>query len=216
MSETGTLPAVPDPAAAGVPGAAAAPATPPEGFVSQAELERVEAQRRSLQSELDRLKAAPPPAPVPPAPAPTSAATKSPSGFDPEAFSREVAVRAAGATALTLAADKLKGEFEYADPTFFDPDVITDFATVEALRAAVEADHNRVKALVDAKVAAAAPAPPVVPGQTGSPLGPGNPAAAPAAGDPTAAQLAGLSPAQLATFRLANPGVVERVLSAAG
>lgn len=204
--ETGTPtpPASPE-APAGGPGAGA-PVSPPAGYVPQADFDRAESHRRSLQGELDRLRATPP---VPPAAGSGGAPAKTPSGFDPEGFRRQLLTDVFGATALAREAEVLRGQFEYADPSLFDADVLPEFGSVEALRTAVEADHNRVKAIVEAKLAAATPAPA---GGQPSPLGPGNPAGQTPAGDPTASQLAAMSPSELYVFEQANPGVIDRVL----
>lgn len=197
-------------------GSGAPVVTIPEGYVPRADLDRVESQRRQMQGELDRLKAAQTPAT--PTPAPTTD-----SGFDPDGFRRQLLTDVYSATALRESVATLRTEFPNADPSFYDADMLMEFDSPEALRAVVEADHKRVQSIVEAAVAAALAAAGVQQGgqgqgqaQGGSPLGPGNPGGAVVTGDPTIQQLMAMSFAEQDAYEKANPGVIERVLRAAG
>jgi hypothetical protein len=175
-----------------------------------AELERAQAQARDWQGRYDRVQAAlQPPVVTPPTATP---AGNVPAGFDPAAFAEDLLARAFSATALTTAAEKLRSEFPHADPSFYESDVLKDFGSVEALRAAVEADHARVEAIVSARLAAAGVTATPVEGAP-SPLGPAGNGGVPVGGDPTPQQLAAMSPMELGKFMDSNPGVVERVLA---
>lgn len=207
------VPSQPDPAGVTPPGQGSGePAVQvPAGFVPQAELERAQAQAREWQARYDRIQAAvqsPAPASKPAEPAGGSG----PTGFDPTAFSEELLTRVFGSVSLMNAVPTLRSEFPHADPSFYDPDVLKDFGSVEALRAAVEADHKRVQAAIDAAVAANGTPAGGQGGGTPSPLGPAGSGGQPVSGDPTPEQLAQLSPVELGKFMDANPGVVERVL----
>lgn len=187
----------------------------PSGFVPVAELEREQARSRDFQGRADRLQAQIQRLASGGEPGDGGATSGTPKGFDPDAFADQLLNRVYGATALMNASEKLKAEFPHADSSFFEPDVLKEFDSPEALRAVVEADHNRVAAAIKAAVEAAGqPAP--TPGQQPSPLGPAGSGGQPTGGDPTVDQLNALTPGELGKFMQDNPGVVERVLSKAG
>lgn len=205
MSEITT----PTPEAAAPEGVPAAPASVevPAGFVPQADLDRVEAQRRSFQAEAERYKAELAKATTPATP---PAAAK---GFDPEAFQSEVIQRVMGATAIQSAAIELKAQFPHADPSMFSAESLTTFASPEALRIAAEADHNRVQAIVAAQVAAKEAE---LKAQLAGGGSPGGPVTPPTPGaEPTVDYLNSLSAADFSAFDAENPGVAKRVLAKA-
>lgn len=211
MTELAPTPA-PAPAPAPPAPVPAAPVQAPEGFVPQADLDRVETQRKGFQSEVDRLTRELAAATAAPAPAPAPATGTA------DLASELAAIRADIAKAGQLAANQasvpsLKTEFPYADPALLTAEQVATYGSPEALRIAVEADHNRVAAVVkaaeDAKEIALKGA---LAGQ--SPLGP---VAPPAPGvDPTVDQLnAMLKDGTFDAFEAANPGVADRVMRAA-
>lgn len=204
MTDTVTPPA---PAAPAIP-AAVAPVEVPAGFVPQADLDRVENQRKGFQSEVERLKSELATAKTP-APAPSSATGDVASEI---ASLRAEITRAGQLAANQASVPALKTEFPHADPSLFSADKVAAFGSPEALRAAVEADHSRIAAIVAAAETAKEEA--LKAALAGSsPLGP---VAPPVAGvDPTPEQLNKLTPLELDAYMKANPGVVERVMSAA-
>ena len=204
---TPALVPAPDPPAP----APAAPVQVPEGFVPQADLDRVELQRKGFQSELTRVTAELAAAKVKPDPAPATSPVVGDAASELRALRAEmVADRLLSANMASV--PSLKTEFPHADPSFFSAERLAGYGSPEALRIAVEADHNRIAAIVSAaeqvKEDAAKAA---LAGQ--SPLGP---VAPPIPGvDPTVQQLNALSPSALDAYQAANPGVVERVMTAA-
>lgn len=132
----------------------------PAGFVPQDQFERAEAQRRDLQSQLDRMKAAEAARqttpPEPPAPSSTStgdssveselAAIKARLGsLDPNAFADAAMARFAQATALREAEAALKTEFPNARSEAFQ-----GHSTPEEMRAAAAASHQTETQALDA------------------------------------------------------------------
>lgn len=121
----------------------------PVGFVPQAVFDRAEAQRRDLQSQLDRLRAAPPAPAAPAAPeASTSTGTSAVESelaarlakldsLNPDAFADAAMARFAQATALREAEATLKTEFPHARGEAFQ-----GHSTPEEMRAAVMASHQ--------------------------------------------------------------------------
>ncbi len=210
MTETITpTPPAPDPAAAGGTDAG----LPPAGFVSQTELEREQTRARTFQAELDRTKAELDRLRATPAPTPTPGDEAK--GFDPEAFSQQLLGQVYQANALANAAVSLRSEFPHADPSIFAPAKLSQYGSVDALRIAAEADHNRVtsvnagvleaeRAKIRAEFVAAYGQEP--------PTGPSGSGPTPLAGDPTAEQLAGMDFDEFARFDAENPGVADRVL----
>lgn len=187
----------------------------PEGYVPQGEVEkaREEARRRyqgdldKAKAELDRLKAASAPKPT--------AKEETSMGFDPEAFRQQLISEVFGANMLQAAANELKAEYRYADPSFFTPERLSTFGNVDALRSAVEADHLRVAEVLARELEARsteqreqlAAGAAGVPGPTGAGQSPG--------GDPTPEQIATMTLTELDALEAQNPGVIERVLSRA-
>jgi hypothetical protein len=135
-------------------------------------------------------------------------------GFDPESFQSQLLDRVYGSVTMIQAAPTLQAEFPHADPAFFDPDTLKEFGSVEALRAAVEADHKRIEAII-AAVSGAAPVAGTAVG-TPSPLGPAGAGGQAVGGTPTPAQIAAMNPAEFNAFVEKNPGVVESVLAQYG
>lgn len=222
MSDTvpAQTPSVNDPAPAVVPAVVAAPVVPaatvPEGFVPRADLEREQARSREFQGRADRVQqqlAALARGDDPGTPSPKPSGT---SGFDPEKFQSELLGKTYGALTLLNAVPGIKAEFPNADPTFFDPDMLQDFGSAEALRAAVEADHKRVQALIDAALVAAGGAPGAgTAGGAASPLGPAGAGGQSVAGEPSVQDLAKLTVDDLAQYELDHPGVIARVMAKA-
>lgn len=132
----------------------------PAGYVPQAVFDRAEAQRRSLQSQLDQLRATPPAPAAPAAPEPTSTGTSTVEselaaikatlagfqGFDPAAVGKQVQAEIARAQAIADARTKLASEFSNARPEVLG----ADYATPEEMKAAVEASHTAETASIKA------------------------------------------------------------------
>lgn len=178
--------------------------SPPAGFVPQSEVERVEAQRRSLQGELDRIKAAQTPAPTTP---PTTDL-----GSDPVALRSEMFAT----LALMQGVPTIQSQFPHADAELFSPELLMEFGSVEALRLAAEESHNRVATLIkaatdakDVEFEARLRELGVTP-----PLGAVNPGD-PAASLPTVAELSRMSTAELDEFERNNPGKTNEILASA-
>jgi len=212
MTEQTTPPAdAPDPAAAGGTDAG----NPPSGFVSEAELERERQRARTFQGELDRVKAELAKATATPA-KPDSG--KDDPGFDPAKFSQDMLSNVYKAQMLVASSTTIQAEFPKADPSLFSPEKLAQYGSVDALRIAAEADHNRVVSTTASDVeealkkqraelvAAYGAEPP------GGATGTGTTGAA---GDPSVEQLAAMSMDELAVFEKAHPGAADRILLAA-
>ncbi len=185
-----------------------APVQVPAGYVPQSDLDRKEEQRRGFQSENERLKAELTRLQVAPPAAPVTDSTDISAQL--AAMRNEFLNTASSVLAIQASVPVLRTEFPYADPSLFSTERLKGFGSPEALRVAVEADHNRIETAREAvRQELQGPTPAPAP----SPLGP---AALPAAGvDPTIQQLAAMSPTDLASFEAANPGVIGRVMGAA-
>lgn len=148
MSET-TGTAVPPEAGSDQPAAGtAAPAPDLSGFVPKSQWETTEQQRRSLQAELDRRKAAEKPAPTPP---PAAAP------LDANAVAAQVWTLLAAKTAVADTLRDAREKFPSARPEVLS----ADYQTPEEALAAVQASHQSeetyrtsVRAQVEAELAA--------------------------------------------------------------
>lgn len=200
-----------DPAASG---GAGTPAAPPAGYVSQSEVEKAQEDARrakqsaeDLRQEIARMKASQTPA---------APATKEDGGFDPDAFRQSLLRDVSGTIQLSQAASSLKTEFPHADPTLFAPEKLSQFTSAEALRFAAEDSHRRVAAILEAERASLETSiREELATKFGNPAGPAGSTPG-AGGDPTPAQLAAMTPSEIDSLEQSNPGVVERVLKAAG
>lgn len=199
-------------------GAGTGTQAPADSFA--AEREQYEGRVRSFQSAADRAQAR-----VAELEAQLAASTGGAGGasndsgaataFDPDVIVNQLESRMTHRTEMRSAAAALEQEFEYADP-----DVLArahEFESAEALRAAVEEQHNAVVAFRDSireeeratvlrevaerygiQIEAPPPADATVP-----------------SGDPTIEQIASWSFAEERAFDAANPGVIDRVLRSA-
>lgn len=138
-------------------------------------------------------------------------------GFDPDDFRASLLRDVSGVISLTQAASTVKSEFPHADPSLFEPERMSQFSSPEAFRQAVADSHQRMAAILEAgwkereerlRAELAEKY-----GDAGGDAGGGAP---PAGGDPTPAQLMAMSDADLDALEAKNPGIVERILRAAG
>lgn len=180
---------------------------PPEGFVSRAELEREQTRARTWQAEKDRLEAELARLKTPPK---DEAKRDALDGFDPRAFRDELLGSIYKANELSDAARSLRSEFPQADTALTSPARLSSYGSVEALRIAVEADHNRVAAASSASIEAEREK---IRAEFAAAYGQEPPPASGApAGDPTPEFLASMTLTESLEYEKANPGVIERVL----
>lgn len=213
MTEQTTPPTdAPDPAAAG----GAPVGSPPSGFVSEAELERERQRSRTFQGELDRVKNELAQAKL--VSTKPESGKEGGSGFDQDAFSEKLLGDVYKATSLVTAVPALQAAFPKADPSIFSPEKLGSYGSVDALRIAAEADHQRVVAATasDVEAALAKQRAELVAAYGAEPpggsTGTGTP---PVGGDPSITTLAAMSMDELAEFEKAHPGVADRILKAA-
>jgi len=214
MTELTSTPAEsqPNPSAEGASGSGSGePGTQvPAGYVPQSELDRVESQRRSTQAELDRLRAAQARS------KPDAAPVDTPKGFDPDAFRSQLLGQVYGATALMQSVPELRQKFPNADPSLFSADVLSEFGSVEALAAAVEADHNRVAGLIDSQKATIEAEVKARFVEAYGQEPPTGPATTPVStGAKSVAELSKMSIAELDEYEKSNPGKAEALAKAA-
>lgn len=185
----------------------------PDGFVPQVDYDRLEAQRREFQANLDRTtqendrlvrELAERPA-TSPDPVVGAAA-----GFDPAAFRRELLQDFHSVTALKDAAVAARSDYPHADPALFDR--LAEFSSPEAFRLACEVSHTRVADVIATQVAdREKTVREEMAKQHGLTLVP--PAGAEGVpGDPTQAQLAAMPIHEWDALELKSPGVIDRVL----
>lgn len=187
------------------------------GTLAAGERESYESRIRSFQSEADRAKArsAELERQLAEVQTPAAPAVSDDGTFDPTAFAAQLYADFERRNELAQAAASLRGEFEFANPGLFQR--ASEFDSVESLRAAAEADHARVKALVDARAEAKEQALRAEMAEKygirlDSPAGgEGNSPA----GDPTVEEFARLSFAEQARLEAENPGITDRILRSA-
>jgi hypothetical protein len=131
--------------------------------------------------------------------------------FDPEAFAQHLEDRFAKRAELREAAGALRSDYGYANDDLFRH--AHEFESVDAFKAAVQADHERVEGLVARTAAEREQA---LKDQITEKYGvrfdtPTDGGQAPS-GDPTPAQINSMSFAEQREFEAANPGVIERVI----
>ena len=137
MSDDATTTETPDTSGAG--------ATVPEGYVPRADLDAVEAKRRGLQSENDRLAAQLKAAQTPKPASDTSgddewkrSVEEKLQSFDPTALADQFTARFNQQQAVLTARSAAKTEFPNAAKSVLE----AEYDSAEALRAAVEASHT--------------------------------------------------------------------------
>lgn len=141
----------PTPAVATVPAPVVPGGGAPAGFVPQADLERVEAARRDLQSQVDKLKAAATPAPAV-APAATGDADRIAAleaqikAFDPATIATQLQAGLAKAQLLVDSRTALAAKFGNARPEI----LAARYETPEEMAVAVEASHTTETAAIAA------------------------------------------------------------------
>lgn len=195
--------------------------TPDDGAAggTQSDAERFASERATLERDLrahqaraDKAEAALAAAsskPTPEPEAPVSVVSEAPTL---EQIRAEVTNSSLRAQSLLQSVDGLKTEFPQAGPSVFSD--LGQYESVEALRAAAEADHQRMEALIAPAVKAEVEkrVQPYV--EKYGAQGPPDTVEATPTGDPTIEQLGEMSLAQLDALEAEKPGVIQRVETA--
>lgn len=201
------------PVTEGAPAGEPASGTPPADTFA-AERDRLETQRRALQSERDRLAARVrqledgQAAPVRPAEGEETPLTRT----DLDTFRREMLRDSLRATELVRTVEALRQQYPNADSGIFERAV--EYDSIDALRLDVIDSHQAMQTRIEARVAEREAA---LREEFEQRYGQGNtpPGAPPAGSDPTPEQLARMSNKEWEELERRSPGVVERVLRSA-
>ncbi len=140
------------------------------------------------------------------------------SSTDPEPMTAED-IRREAASAIYLAQQVggavagLQTEFPYADKGIYSD--LSRFESVESLRAAAEASHQRITALIEPALAEKEKEIRAKYAERYGDLGPDEPTDTTPSGDPTLEQLGRMKQSELDRLEIDNPGVIDRVLRSA-
>jgi hypothetical protein len=124
-----------------------------------------------------------------------------------------------GANLLVQKAVELRAAYPHADPALFSPERLSSYRSPDSFEFEVAESHRRVDSILVTQTKAIEERireelAKQFPGAAGG-LGPAG-ATPPPGGDPTVEQLQAMSMEEWDDLEARNPGVIERVLSAAG
>ena len=179
-----------------------------------AEREQYEARVRSFQSEADQAKARLAAMERELAEAKAPPVEREDGSVDLEAFAARLYSDFDRISTLKSTAASLRSEFDLADPSYFDPEYVKQFDNADALRAAVQADHNRVARLVDERAAAKEAA---LRSEMAEKYGiridsPAGGEGSTPAGEMSVVEFARLGYAEQTRLEQENPGITDRIL----